>query len=124
MPTVHLFACTGRFKSFEEMREFIDPQYVEDEYGEVDSIPSPFMQEVDLTSYEPMCIEAIHSDETRPLPELLEGVSYGDQWVPQVPQSEVADAAICVYDPNIVGRPSGCSLDRKSTRLNSSHSQI
>ncbi len=57
MATVHVFVSTGRFHSSEEMRRFIDETYTDDG----DGIPSPFMREVGLSEYEPMCIEAIHS---------------------------------------------------------------
>jgi hypothetical protein len=67
MPTVHVFVSTGRFRSSDELRAYIDPDYdEEDEDG--DRIPSPFMTEVGLTRYEPMCIEAIPSESGHPVP--------------------------------------------------------
>jgi hypothetical protein len=107
--TVHIFVSTGRFKSFEEMRAYIDETYTEDG----DGVPSAFMQEVGLSEYEPGCIEAIHSDSGRPisLAELLTGASYADQWLPGLDGSRLVDAAICVFSPNRLKRPEGCSLE-------------
>lgn len=106
MATLHLFVSTGRFSSFQEMRRFIDQTYDEDG----DGIPSPFMREVGLSQYEPMCIEAIHSDRPVPLPELLADASWSDQWLPQLSESGAADAAICVFEPNLVEHPQASSL--------------
>jgi hypothetical protein len=109
METVHVFASTGRFKSFDEMRAYIDETYTEDG----DGVDSPFMTEVELNEYEPGCIEAILSQSGRsvPLSELLTQASYAEQWLPTVDGERLADAAICVFPPNQVGRPEGCSLD-------------
>jgi hypothetical protein len=85
MPTVHVFVSTGRFRSSDELRAYIDPDY--DEEGEDgDHIPSPFMSEVGLTRYEPTCIETIHSESGHPVPlaALLAGASYSDQWLPRL----------------------------------------
>lgn len=46
-----------------------------------------------------------------PLGELLARASYCDQWLPKVDGSRRADAAICVFSPNVVGNPEGCSLE-------------
>ena len=91
------------------MREYIDPTYDED--GE--DIPSPFTTEVGLAGYEPMCIEAITSASGRPVPlaELLARASYAGQWLPGVDGARLADAAVCVYAPNEVTRPAGCTLE-------------
>jgi hypothetical protein len=107
MDTVHVFISTGRFRSFEEMRAFLDPTYTEDG----DMVPSPFMVEVGLTDYEPACIEAVHSEQFVLLPQLLANVSYSDQWVGNLQHSRRADAAICVFSPNRVARPQDCSLE-------------
>jgi len=101
MATVHVFISTGRFRSFEEMRTFIDETYTEDG----DGVPSAFMREVGLSGYEPGCIEAIHHGWPVSLPELLAQASYADQWVPRLDGSARADAAICVFDPNTVEHP-------------------
>lgn len=108
LETVHVFASTGRFQSFEEMRTYIDKTYTEDG----DGIPSAFMQEVGLSEYEPGCIEAIPSTSGAavPLSELLSRASYSDQWLPLVPDGWFANAAVCVFAPNSVARPEGCSL--------------
>lgn len=109
--TVHVFLSTGRFGSFEEMRSFIDQTYSEDG----DGIPSPFMQEIGLSEYEPGCIEAIHSDHSLPLHELLSAASYADQWLPLLERTlnapRFADAAICVFPPNGADHPEGSSLE-------------
>jgi hypothetical protein len=107
METVHVFISTGRFHSFEEMRAFINETYTEDG----DGIPSEFMREVELSDYEPGCIEAIHHDEPIPLSQLLEGASYSDQWLPKLDGTRIADSAICVFPPNQVGRPRASSLE-------------
>ena len=49
MSIVHLFVSTGRFSSFEALREYIDPTYTDDG----DLIPSSFIEEVELDDYEP-----------------------------------------------------------------------
>ena len=109
MDTVHIFISTGRFRSFDQMRDYIDETYTEDG----DEVPSAFMDEVGLSEYEPGCIEAIPSESGRPVPllELLAGASYSDQWLPQLEGSRLADAAICVFAPNQVERPGECSLE-------------
>jgi hypothetical protein len=107
MDTVHVFVTTGRFRSFAEMRAFVEETYTEDG----DGVPSVFMQEVGLTEYEPGCIECVHRPAPVPLHELLAGASYSDQWLPQLPAGRLADAAICVFAPNRVGQPEGCSLE-------------
>jgi hypothetical protein len=106
MATVHVFVSTGRFRSFEDVRRFIDEQY--DENGDV--IPSPIMREVGLIGYEPACIEALHRERPVPLPELLATASYSKQWLPQVGPG-TADSAICVFEPNRVEHPESCSLE-------------
>ena len=109
MASVHVFVSTGRFRSFEEMREYIDEPYTEDG----DGVPSPFMSEVGLGEYEPGCIEAIPSATGRPVPlaDLLAGASYAEQWLPAVDPTRRADAAICVFEPNQVDHPAGCTLE-------------
>lgn len=109
MDQVQVFVCSGRFKSVPEMRGFIDETYTEDG----DGLPSAFILEVELDDYEPNCIEAIPSATGEPLPlsELLAGASYADQWVPLLDGGRLADAAICVYPPNVVVNPSGSSLE-------------
>lgn len=106
MATVHVFICTGRFRSFEHMRAFIDQRYTPDG----DGIPSPFMREVALAGYEPGCIEAMHAPAAVPLPELLADASWADQWLPLLDPALRADAAICVFAPNVPGNPQGSSL--------------
>jgi hypothetical protein len=107
MATVHVFVSTGRFHSAAELRAFIDPTYTEDG----DCLPSAFMREVGLSSYEPGCIEAIHGERTSHLPELLAATSYADQWVPRADRRRCAEAAICVFEPNRVGHPARSSLE-------------
>jgi hypothetical protein len=109
MDTVHVFISAGRFRSLVEMRAFIDQRYTE----EGDAVPSEFMREVQLSEYQPECIEAILSDwgQLAPLSELLAGASYSDQWLDKIDRSRAADAAICVFGPNNVARPEQCSLE-------------
>lgn len=109
MATVYVFISTGRFRSFAEMRAFIDQTYTEDG----DPVPSEFMGEVGLSGYEPGCIEAIPSESGQPVPvaHLLAEASYSDQWLPKVNVSRLVDAAICVFAPNGVRNPERCSLE-------------
>ena len=109
MGTVHVFVSTGRFRSFKEMRTFIDETYTEDG----DGVPSRFIEEVGLTDYEPGCIEAIHSKSGTaiPLTELLAESSWADQWVRHLRGDTVADSAICVFDPNKLRHPARSSLE-------------
>ena len=106
MPSVHIYASQGRFTSFEAIRKFIDPTYTEDG----DQNDSDFIREVGIDEFEPMCIEAIHSPVAKPLKALLERASYSDQWLPHLHVSYDADAAICVFEPNVVLRPEASSL--------------
>ena len=106
MPLVHIYASLGRFGSFEALRRFIDPTYTEDG----DQVDSEFIREVGISDFAPMCIEAIHSPTVKPLKALLEGASYSEQWLPGLAVSCEADAAICVFEPNIVHRPEASSL--------------
>ena len=106
MPSVHIFASQGRFASLEAIREFIDPTYTEGG----DQVDSDFIREVGINKFEPMCIEVIHSRVAKPLKALLEKVSYSDQWLPQLRVACDADAAICVFEPNVVLRPESSSL--------------
>jgi len=69
MSDVHLFISTGRFKSFRDMRKFIDPTYTDDG----DEVPSTFMREVGLWQFEPGCIEAIYKQVPTELVDLLAG---------------------------------------------------
>jgi hypothetical protein len=107
MAIVHVFLSVGRFRSFEEMRRFIDQTYTEDGEG----VPSTFMREIRLLGHEPGCIEAIHSDRATPLLELLRGASYSDQWVLHLDSCRCVDAVICVFEPNVVQRPQASSLE-------------
>jgi hypothetical protein len=105
--TVHVFISTGRFRSFAEMRAFVEETYTEDG----DGVPSAFMREVGLSGYEPGCIECVHRPAPVPLAELLAGASYSDQWLPQIPGGWLADAAICVFAPNHMSQPADSSLE-------------
>src|SRR5687767_9838151 len=106
MDTVHIFISTGRFRSFEEMRAFVEQSYTPDG----DGVPSAFMREVGLAGYEPGCIECLHRPHPTPLAELLGGASYSEQWLSGLDGSHMADAAICVFAPNQVRHPRGSSL--------------
>ena len=110
METVHIFISTGRFKSFEEMRAFVDETYPEDG----DGVPSEFIREVGLTEYEPGSIECEHRDSPIPLSEFLVRALYSNQWMPQLDRSQLAqtaDALICVFEPIKVARPHQCSIE-------------
>jgi hypothetical protein len=107
MATVHVFFSTGRFRSVEELRAFIDETYTENGEG----VPSPFMREVALLGYEPGCIEAVYREQVARLSDLLAGASYADQWAPRLDPLPLADAAICVFEPNAVAHPHGSSLE-------------
>ncbi|VWC81574.1 hypothetical protein BLA50215_01279 [Burkholderia lata] len=109
--TVHLFISSGRFHSFTDLRAFIDARCTEDG----DGIPSAFMTEIGLRDYEPGCIEAIHSGEPVPVPQLLSGASGESAWVHAIPAGLIADSAICVYSPNIVATPGNASVDYVGT---------
>ena len=106
---VHVFVSVGRFSSRDELRAFIDETYGEDG----DGVPSDFMREVGLSDYEPGCIEAIVSETGEPvgLAQLLRRTSYADSWLPRVDAARSADAAVCVFPPNVVSTPSASSLD-------------
>jgi hypothetical protein len=106
LETVYIFATTARFGSFAEMRAFVEETYTPDG----DGVPSAFMREVELSGYESGCIECIHHPAPIPLPELLAGASWSDQWLSAVPAGASADAAICVFAPNRVERPGSDSL--------------
>ena len=106
MAVLHLFTCSGRFGSFEEMRSFIDPTYTEDG----DMMPSAFMKEVQLEEFEPAGIEAIWEPRPLPLSQLLRESSWADQWLPQVDRSLSASEAICVFEPNRLRQPTRTSL--------------
>ena len=87
--------------------KFVEQTYTKDG----DGVPSKFMREVGLSGYEPGCIERVHRPVPAPLAELLAGASYADQWLSQLPGGRMADAAICVFEPNRVARPEGSSLE-------------
>lgn len=109
MDRVHVFISTGRFRSFDEIRQFIDQDYTDDG----DGIDSEFMTEVGFREYEPGCIEAILSEtgESVPLFQLLQGTSYYDQWLVELDDALFADAAICVFSPNEIEQPCNCSME-------------
>jgi hypothetical protein len=103
---LHLFVCSGRFGSFAEMRSFVDPTYTDDGV----MVPSMFMREVQLEAFEPNCIEVFWTPQPRPLVELVCGVSWADQWLPQINRSLLASEAVCVFAPNRLGDPMGTPL--------------
>ena len=107
MDTVHVFISTGRFRSREDLRAYIDPEYDEDG----DMLPSAFIAEAGVTRFEPMCIEAIYRPAPVPLAEMLARASYADQCLAREDGTRTADAAIRVFAPNRVGTPAGCSLE-------------
>jgi hypothetical protein len=106
MDTVHVFVSTGRFRSLAEMRAFVEETCTEDG----DGILSAFGREVAQSWYEPGCIECLHRAMPISVLELLAGASYSDQWLPGFKTSERANAAICVFKPNVIEHPEGSSL--------------
>ena len=108
MDRVHIFVSTGRFESFDELDSFVHKAYSPDGCG----INSQFMEEVQLTNYEPMCIEISITDKgnVAALTDLLSGASYSGQWIDRIDANVTADAAICVFSPNELGQPGGTSL--------------
>ena len=107
MDRVHVFVSTGRFRSFAEMRVFVEETYTDDG----DGVPSLFAREVGLSGYEPGCIECIERPAPVPLPELLAEASYSDQWLSRLPAGRQADTAICVFAPNLLAQPESSSLE-------------
>ncbi len=108
---MHVFLSCGRFSSEEDIRDYIDQRWPESG----DAEPSVFMGEAGITEFTPMCVEVIHAQDIgylAPVPPavLLREASYADQWLSQVESAEPADAAICVFAPNIVTNPHGTSL--------------
>lgn len=109
MPTVHVFACSGRFASWEALQAYVSPAYTEDG----DAVPSPFMLETGLTDYEPACIESALQASPAPLAQLLDGVSYAGSWLAQAcadAQGMLADTGVCVFAPNRLAHPQRSSL--------------
>jgi hypothetical protein len=106
MAVVHVFATSNRFRSESELDQFVDPLYSEDG----DCTPSQFMREIQLSNFEPMCIESVYSEEALPLTDLLDGVSYLPQWQEQIPPGVRASAAVCVFEPNLVMTPQNSTL--------------
>ena len=108
---VHVLVSTGRFRSFEALRAYVDATYTADG----DGIPSAFMEEVDLHSYEPMCIEAVTSASAPSWISLIAKCSWAEKWLPAIDGTRTADAAICVFAPNSVLYPERCSLEHLGT---------
>ena len=105
MAVVHVFFSTSRFGTHGALRAFVDPTYTE--HGE--AIASPFMREVGIVRVEPACIEVEAGPVTQPIRRLLAGASYASRWLGLLPDSVVANEAICVFEPNEVGCPSAAS---------------
>ncbi|MBV6702110.1 immunity 22 family protein [Kitasatospora aureofaciens] len=108
---VHVFLSRGRFSSQEDLRDYIDQRWSDD--GQ--AVPSAFMGEAGITGFTPMCVEAVHARDLghlAPVPPavLLREASYADRWLPNLESTEPADAAICVFAPNVVTSPHGTSL--------------
>ncbi|MFD8781650.1 hypothetical protein [Kitasatospora sp. NPDC059599] len=108
---VHVFLSRGRFSSFEDLRDHVDETWTETG----GAVPSALMTETGIAELEPLCVEAVHARDDghlAPVPPgiLLRDTSYADQWLPRVESTEPADAAICVFTPNVVTDPHGTSL--------------
>ena len=111
MPTVHVFACSGRFTSWEALQAYLSPTYTQDG----DAVPPPFFCETGLTHYEPACVESAMLASPAPLAQLLDGVSYGGSWLAQAcadaeAQGVLADTSVCVFAPNQLAHPQRSSL--------------
>ncbi|MNM08932.1 hypothetical protein D3C81_190110 [compost metagenome] len=111
LPVVHVFACSGRFASWEALQAYLSPAYTEDG----DAVPSPFFVETGLTHYEAACFESAMLASPAPLAQLLDGVSYPDSWLAQAcadadGQHLLADTAVCVFAPNQLAHPERSSL--------------
>lgn len=111
LEAVHVFISIGRFHSDEELKAFLDPTYDQD--GNMTA--SVCMREVELSNYEPACIESMRSERPVALKELLPGFSYIDKWLQQVLEQlddpPFVDAVVCVFSPNRLGNPQGSSLN-------------
>jgi len=108
---VHVFACSGRFASWEALQAYLAPAYTDDG----DAVPSLFFMETGLTQYEPACIESALLAVPAPLAELLDGVSYAGSWLAQASadadaQGVLADTAVCVFAPNRLAHPQRSTL--------------
>ncbi|MDR7275153.1 immunity 22 family protein [Catenuloplanes atrovinosus] len=107
MAVVHVFVATGRFASEEELWAFVEPAYTTDG----DAVSSPFMREIALDGYEPAAIEAVHAASVVPVRHLLREASWAEQWVADLDPALRADAAICVFPPNLIAAPHESSLE-------------
>ena len=110
-PIVHVFACSGRFASWEALQAFLSPTYTQ----EGDALASAFFVETGLTHYEPACFESALLASAVPLAQLLDGVSYGDSWLAHAcadadAQGVLADTSVCVFAPNRLAHPQRSSL--------------
>ena len=104
---VHIFISKGRFQSMEQLRKFVDETYTEDG----DTEPSPFNNEVRISSFSPDHLQAIHKPQAVPVRELLATAPHADQFLTKVTAEKVANVAICVYAPNVVRSPSSASIE-------------
>lgn len=106
MPTVHVFAAPNRFQSSTEILEYIEPASSHDG----DLIPSGFMVQTGLQWFEPACIETMHRTSAMPLRRLIRGASYLDQWIDELDTDVETNAAILVYEPNVLESPQPSEL--------------
>lgn len=109
LPVVHVFVCSGRFASWEELQAYLAPAYTDDG----DALPPPFFLETGLTQYEPACFESAMLPAPAPLAQLLDGASYGGSWLAQAcadAQGLLADTGVCVFSPNQLAHPQRSAL--------------
>ncbi len=106
--SVWVFAGSDAFADWEALERYIEP--VSDGQGKVQA--SALMREVGLQDYEPDCIEAelLETGALVPLAQMLEGASYGEQWLHRLPAEAKANVVICVFSPNRVSTPEACKL--------------
>ena len=104
---VHIFVSCGRFANAADLASFVQPTYTPD--GEM--VPSKFMTEIGMSSYEPMAIERDFYPRRTDLLSALPSFSYANQFPLVRLTRTLIDAIICVYSPNEVRSPDRSSLD-------------
>ena len=106
--SVWVFAGNDDFANWGALESYIEP--VQDGQGKAQA--SAFMREVGLQDYEPDCIEAelLETGGSVSLAQMLEGASYGEQWLHRLPAEAKANVVICVFSPNRVSTPDACKL--------------
>lgn len=107
MAKLHIYISSDKFRTEDELNSYLIPSYTEDG----DLINSPFMKEVKLENYEPMCVEVVFEKANRPVKHLLEGISYYEQWVKDISDNFEGNVVVCIYEPNLLANPMGSILN-------------